>query len=150
MRGGSNLKAITYLVGGFFIAPGAMLAYGFWTLTEAIRQDDVFKMLFFLLVRALQVLEWSGWFIVGGGIVWLVLAFLPKFRLVGAVSMAVMATASLVELFVVTGVPKEAGEFFIPALSLAGLLINLWLVWDSATSSWTVKRWSEQSGTDHG
>jgi hypothetical protein len=63
----------------------------------------------------------------------LTLAFLPKYRLIGALGMAFVATASLIGVFVATGVPKALGELFIPALSLAGLLVNLWLIWAGAT-----------------
>jgi hypothetical protein len=141
-RGWSNLKAITYLLSALLIAPGAVLAYGFWTLTEAIRQNDMFKMLIYLLARALEVLEWGGWFTVGGGIIWLTLAFLPKYRMIGALGIALLAMVSLVEFFVATGLPKAPGELFIPALSLAGLIVNLWLVWDSATYLLAAKSWS--------
>lgn len=126
------MKIILYLFGGVLVAPGAVLAYGFWTLIEAIHQDDFFKMLFYLFTRALQILEWGGWLIPAGAIVWLVLAFWRMSRVVGAFGTALVAAVSLAELLVVTGPPKAPGELFIPALSLVGLLIELWLVWDGA------------------
>lgn len=112
------------------IAPGAVLAYGFWTLSEAIAQKNIFQFLWYLLVHLDALLRWGMWVIAALLVIWLGLAFLRDYRWLGALMMGLVALTSLVIFFWATGLPKQAGELFFPFLSLAGLAINAWLVWD--------------------
>ena len=124
------IKAIFYLLGGAFILPGALLAYFLWTVTGATKQKNLFALIFFIFDHFVDLLKWAFWLIIPFLIIWLTLAFVAKFRICGAAPMAVLAFVSLIAMFAIGGPLKSAGELFIPFLSFAGFLINLWLVWD--------------------
>jgi hypothetical protein len=133
------LKSILYLLSGVLILPGALLAYFFWTITGATKQKDLFAVIFFIFDHFIDLLMWALWFIIPALIIWLILAFIARFRIYGAGPMALLALVSLIAMFAAADPPKEAGELFIPVLSFAGLLINLWLVWNWMRPSLAVK-----------
>jgi hypothetical protein len=124
------MKAIPYLLSGVLIAPGVLLAYFIWTVKEAIRQASLFKFLVYLLVQAVQMMEWGIYVILAALALWITLAFIDKYRWLGALGMAVVAVLSLVVMLVTTSAPKSVGELWFPAMSAAGLAINVWLIWD--------------------
>jgi hypothetical protein len=136
------MKAISYLLSGLLITPGALLAYYVWTVSQAIRQGEqggLFKVLLYLLIHAVRMLEWGIYLIAAALVIWITLAFVPKYRWVGAIGMAVIALVSLVEFFVATGAPKTANDLSLPILSVAGLALNLWLVWDGVLANSAAK-----------
>jgi hypothetical protein len=126
------MKSIPYLLSGVLIAPGVLLAYFLWTVTHAVRQETLWRALFYLLVQAVRMMEWGVWVIAAAVLLWLTLAFVPKYRWLGAIAMAVVAVVALVEMLTATGAPKSAEDLSVPLLSLTGFLINVWLVWDGA------------------
>jgi len=129
------MKILLYLLGGVLIAPGAALTYFIWSVTGAIHQKNLMELLLFVMVRLLDTLIWAMWILLPLVIVWLVLAFLPKYRLIGASAMAGIALVSIVEMCVVAGSFKDPNNLFIPGLSLSGLFLNGWIVWSDASSS---------------
>ena len=126
------MKAIAYLLSGVLATPGVLLAYYFWTVKEAISQGNLPKLLFFLLVHWVRMLEWGIWLILALVLVWVTMAFLPRYRWIGAVGMGLLALASLVEIFAVTGPPRSLDDLSFPALSVLALAVNIWLVCDGA------------------
>ena len=124
------MKAIPYLLGGALIAPGALLAYFIWSVNGAIRQQSLLKFIIYLCKQFLFTLEWAYWFIFPAILVWLALAFIAKYRWLGALGMSVVAIASLIEFFAIGGPPKSINELFFPVMSASGLALNIWLAWD--------------------
>jgi hypothetical protein len=128
------LKSILYLLGGVLTLPGALLACFIWSVSEAARQKGLFQLLFFVLKRTVDLMDWTLWIIIPSLLAWLILAFFVKFRVYGAAPMAMIALVSLI-VMLATNPPKSAGDLFFPILSLAGLLINFWLIWDAMAAS---------------
>jgi hypothetical protein len=128
------LIPVLYLLGGVLTAPCALLAYFIWSVNGAIKQGNLFKFLLFMLMRMGQTMEWAVWIVAPLLNGWLVLAFLTKFRWIGASGMALVGVVALVEVYVVMAVAptKEAPDYSFPAITVVGLLINLWIVWDAA------------------
>ena len=128
------MKIVLYLLSGVLTAPGAMLAYFFWTVIGASKQKGLAGLFFYALKHIYDTLVWGYWLVLPGFVIWLILAFLPKYRLIGASGMAIIAVISLIELFAAAGPPKSPDDLFIPVISLGGLSLNLWLIWSEATS----------------
>jgi hypothetical protein len=133
------MKAIPYLLSGVLVAPGVLFAYFVWTMTQAIRQENFFKFLFYLLVQAVRMLEWGFGIVLLVVVAWIALAFVPKYRWLGALGMGVLAVVSLIEIFAATGPPKSLDDLSFPMLSVIGLALNAWLVWDGLPASAVVK-----------
>ncbi len=125
------LVPILYLLSGVFIAPGAALAYYICTINAAIRQGNLVKLVIFLLVRMCQTLDWVVFIVAPALIAWLVLAFIAKYRWIGAGGMALAALATLVGMVATWGFTNTATEGgpFTCAVVL-GLGICLWIAWD--------------------
>lgn len=132
------IKIILYLIAGILTAPGAALAYFVWTVDGATRQKNLFELLFFVFDRFIDTIAWSFWLLLPGVTIWLVFALVAKYRFVGASGMALIAVASLIVMFAVSGPPKASGDLFFPFLSLAGLLLNGWLVW-TQVAAWPAR-----------
>src|SRR5271170_472829 len=122
------MTTLLYLFAGVITAPGALLAFYFWSVMGAARQQGWYELLRFLYHYFVRMMAWGLWLVVTVSIVWLAFAFMPKYRFVGASIMGVVALASLIEFFVVIG-PSKLGDFFFPIISFAGLSINIWIVW---------------------
>jgi hypothetical protein len=128
------MRIFLYLLGGAFALPGAALAFFIWSVSGAAQQKGLLALLYYLLIYCLRMLDWGVWVILAVALLWLALVFVPKYRIIGAVIMALVALASLIEMLVMTGPPKLDGLFF-PSLSLIALAINIWIAWDSVASA---------------
>jgi len=84
-----------------------------------------------LFFQAVEMAVWAMYLLPVCFVLWTVLAFVPKYRIVGAVITSLVAVASLIEFFLVGG-PIKLDQLFIPALSVAGLFLSLWLTWNAA------------------
>jgi hypothetical protein len=123
------VKIVFYLLSGVLILPGVTLAYFYWTVIEASQKKGLWDLIIFLVKQAYHTLVWGWWMVVPGLLIWLSLAFFPKYRILGAGFMALVSAASIVEFFVATGLPRVADDLFIPAISLVGLSLSVWLIW---------------------
>jgi hypothetical protein len=128
------MRIFLYFLGGAFALPGAALAFFIWSVSGAAQQKGLLALLYYLFIYCLRLLDWGIWIILAVALLWLALAFVPKYRIIGAVIMALVALTSLIEIFVMTGPPKFDGLFF-PALSLTSLFLNIWIIWDNVTSA---------------
>lgn len=123
------MRTILYFLAGLLTAPGALLAAFIWAVGGVARQKGWRGVFHFLWDNLVRLLDWGMWLILALLIAWLILAFVPKYRFIGALLMALVAVASLVEFFVTMKSP-EIGDLFFPLLSVTGLFLNLWLAWD--------------------
>jgi len=121
------VKILVYLASGIITLPGALLAYFVWTVKGMSDSKNIFDALFFLLVNAVRLLEWGILLILASLMIWLTLAFVPKYRFIGALGMSLVALATLTEFFIVWWPPRSPGDLFLPFISLTGLFLNLWL-----------------------
>ena len=137
------MKTILYLLSGVLVAPGVFLALFIWgvdkMIQEGVRRHNPVKALFHFLIRILQALDWAIWLVPFFLALWLALAFIPKYRFLGALMTVITAITSLIEIFVASSEPIRLDNIFFPALSMAGLLISLWLVWDTVGSHVGIK-----------
>ena len=125
------LVPILYLLGGVLIAPGAALAWFICSVHSVASQQDLFKAVLTALIRMCQALDWLMFVVAPGLLVWLVLAFLAKYRWIGAGGMAVAAVATLVAFVVTWGFLKTSTDGgFLTVFAVVGLAINVWIVWD--------------------
>jgi hypothetical protein len=124
------MKAIPYLLSGVLIAPGALLGYFIWTVKGSIEQGNIFKVIFFLFNQFILTIEWTMWFLLPAITAWLVLAFLEKYRWLGALGMGTVGILSLVEIFAGQAAPKSFNDISFPLVIVIGVAINIWLVWD--------------------
>jgi len=127
----SIVVPILYLLSGVLIAPGAALAWFICSVDQAARTQNLIKLFFFVLIRIFQTLDWVMFIVVPGLIARLVLAFLEKYRWIGAGGMAVAAVATLVGFVATWGFANTATEGgpFTFAVVL-GLAICVWIAWD--------------------
>lgn len=129
----SILVPILYLLSGVLIAPGAALAYYICTIDAAIRQGNLIKLIFFVLIRMCQTMDWLMFIVAPALIAWLVLAFIAKYRWIGAGGMGLAAVATLVGLVATWGFANTAtqgGPFTFAVV--VGLGICLWIAWEGA------------------
>jgi hypothetical protein len=125
------LVPILYLLSGVMILPGAALAYFICTVHAAAQTQNLIKLVFFVLIRMCQTLDWLLFIVAPGLIAWLVLAFIAKYRWIGACEMALLAVATLagfVATWGFTNTATEGGPF--TAAVVLGLGICLWIAWD--------------------
>ena len=125
------LLPILYLLSGVLIAPGAALAYFICSVHQAARTQNLIKLIFFVLVRMCQTMDWVMFIVAPGLLVWLVFAFVPKYRWIGATEMAVVAGATLagfVATWGFTNTASEGGPFAFAVV--LGLGICVWIAWD--------------------
>ena len=127
-----DLLPILYLLSGVFIAPGAALAYFICSVEQAARTQNLIKLFSFVLIRMCQTLDWVMFIVAPALIVWLVLAFMEKYRWIGAGGMGLTAVATLVG-FVATSrgsvnTATEGGPFTFAVV--LGLGICVWIAWD--------------------
>lgn len=122
---------ILYLLSGVLIAPGAALAWFICSVHQAARTQNLIKLFFFVLVRMCQTLDWAMFIVAPALIVWLVLAFLEKYRWIGAGGMGLAAVATLVGFVATWGFANTATEGgpFTFAVVL-GLGICVWIAWE--------------------
>jgi hypothetical protein len=122
---------ILYLLSGVLIAPGAALAYFFCSVHEAARTQNLIKLIFFVLIRMCQTMDWLMFIVAPGLLVWLVLAFMAKYRWIGATEMALVAVATLAGFIYTAGVVRtvtEGGPFAFAVV--LGMGICVWIAWD--------------------
>ncbi|HEX4139975.1 MAG TPA: hypothetical protein VHY09_06475 [Candidatus Methylacidiphilales bacterium] len=125
------LVPILYLLGGVMIAPGAALAWFVWSVGSVASQKDLIHALWTALIRMIQALDWALFVVAPMLLVWLVLAFVAKYRWIGAGGMALAAVATLVSFLASMGIVRMVteGDFF-TAIAVVGLALNVWIVWD--------------------
>lgn len=127
------LVPILYLLGGVLIAPGAALAWFICSVHSVASQQDLFKAVLTALIRMCQALDWLMFVVAPGLLVWLVLAFVAKYRWIGAAEMAVVAVATLAGFIYSAGVLRtvtEGGPFAFAVV--LGLGICVWIAWDGS------------------
>ena len=125
------LVPILYLLSGVLIMPGAALAYFICTVSAAARTQNLIKLIFFLLIRMCQTMDWVVFIVAPALIAWLVLAFLAQYRWIGASGMALAAVATLAGLVAtwgLVGTATQGGPFTFAVV--LGLGICLWIAWD--------------------
>jgi hypothetical protein len=122
------VKIVLYLFGGLLTAPGALLAFFFWNVGQAAQQKGLLQMLWFAFMRFLDLFEWLFAIVVPVLVIWLVLAFVPKYRIIGESGAALAAAASIFMMFAY-GSPPRLDQLFVPIISFVGLALNLWLIW---------------------
>ncbi len=79
-----------------------------------------------------QAMDWLMFVVAPALIVWLVLAFLAKYRRIGAGGMGLVAVVALIEFVVFYGPVRTISEgclFSVPLI--AGLALNGWMVWEA-------------------
>jgi len=127
----SIVVPILYLLSGVLIAPGAALAYFICSVDQAARTQNLIKLFFFVLIRIFQTLDWVMFIVAPALIVWLVLAFMEKYRWIGAGGMGLAAVATLVGFVTTWGfvnTATEGGPFTFAVV--LGLGICVWIAWD--------------------
>ena len=129
------MKTLLYFLSGPLVVPGALLAYFFWTVTDATRQKNIFACLLFLFERFLDTLVWTTWIVLPGLILWVTLGFFPKYRWVGSSGVVLLAAVSIFEMFAASSTRITLDTSFVPVMSFIGLAINLWLIWTVVASS---------------
>jgi hypothetical protein len=125
------LVPILYLLSGVLVAPGAALAYFICTVDAAAQKQNLIKLVFFVLIRMCQTLDWLMFIVAPALLVWLVLAFVAKYRWIGAGGMGLAALATLVGFVATwgfTGTVREGGPFV--AAVVLGLGVCVWIAWD--------------------
>ena len=127
------MKPFLYLLSGVLVTPGLLLSLFIWlvstTVADGERYQNLFRTLYHLAIRLLKLMDWGIVLIPIFATLWLVLAFIPQYRVYGAACTALVAVASLVGMFAIGSGQLKTDALFFPALSFAGLLISLWLVW---------------------
>jgi hypothetical protein len=127
------LKIILYLVSGVLTAPGTLLAFFFWNVDSAARQKGLLQLLGFAFFRFLQLFDWLFVIILPVVILWLLLAFVPKYRVIGEGGMATIGAFSLILMFALGPHLEIPDDLFFPIISVAGFALNLWLIWMEVT-----------------
>ena len=125
------LLPILYLLSGVMIAPGAALAWFICSVHSVASQQNLFKAVLTALIRMVQAMDWLMFVVAPGLLVWLVLAFVAKYRWIGAGGMGLAAGATLVAFLVTWGFAKtvmEGGPFTFAVV--IGLGICVWIAWD--------------------
>jgi hypothetical protein len=125
----SSMTTLLYLLAGILTAPGALFAFYFWSVMGLARQQGWYEALRFLYHYFVRMMDWGIWVFIVTVIVWIAFAFMPKYRFVGAAFMGLVAIASVIEYFIAMGFPK-IGDLFLPLLSVAGLFLNMWIIWN--------------------
>jgi hypothetical protein len=130
------LVPILYLLSGVMIAPGAALAYFIRSVNAATRQGNLLKFVFFLLIRMYQTMDWVIFIVAPALVGWLVLAFVAKYRWVGASGMGLVAVATLAAFVATWGFVRTLTDGgFLTVFAVLGLGICLWITWDAFAQS---------------
>ena len=127
----SVLVPILYLLSGVLIAPGAALAWFICSVHSVASQENLFKAVLTALIRMCQTMDWLLFVVAPALIAWLVLAFLERYRWIGAGGMGLAAVATLVGFVATWGfvnTATEGGPFTFAVV--LGLAICVWIVWD--------------------
>ena len=95
-------------------------------------QQNLFKAVLTALIRMVQAMDWLMFVVAPGLLVWLVLAFVAKYRWIGAGGMGLVAVAVLVAFVATWGFLKTVTDGgFLTVFAFVGLAINAWIVWES-------------------
>ena len=127
----SVLVPILYLLSGVLIAPGAALAWFICSVHSVASQENLFKAVLTALIRMCQTMDWLLFVVAPALIAWLVLAFLERYRWIGAGGMGLAAVATLVGFVTTWGfvnTATEGGPFTFAVV--LGLAICVWIAWD--------------------
>ena len=127
----SIVVPILYLLSGVLIAPGAALAWFICSVHSVASQENLFKAVLTALIRMCQTMDWLLFVVAPALIAWLVLAFLERYRWIGAGGMGLAAVATLVGFVATWGfvnTATEGGPFTFAVV--LGLAICVWIVWD--------------------
>jgi len=127
----SVLVPILYLLSGVLIAPGAALAWFICSVHSVASQENLFKAVLTALIRMCQTMDWLLFVVAPALIAWLVLAFLERYRWIGAGGMGLAAVATLVGFVATWGfvnTATEGGPFTFAVV--LGLGICVWIAWD--------------------
>ena len=127
----SVLVPILYLLSGVLIAPGAALAWFICSVHSVASQENLFKAVLTALIRMCQTMDWLLFVVAPALIAWLVLAFLERYRWIGAGGMGLAAVATLVGFVATWGfvnTATEGGPFTFAVV--LGLAICVWIAWD--------------------
>ena len=129
------LKIVLYLFGGLLTAPGTLLAFFIWNVDQAARQKGLLEFLWFAFWRFLELFQWLFAIVIPVLILWLVLAFLPKYRVIGESGDG----SGWSRLDRYDDGDRRAAEasslrWEFPCCRWRGVALNLWLIWQELLS----------------